>query len=218
MQPINPRNVWLYAKKQVLSLKSNNLTPNTLRLLAFLVFNKVYGTNMLIKFPIQKGWSNQYTAFSSFGQSSNYYNFSLYIRYPYRSRIHRMTSISNAQNFFFDVFYDYQNQELILHDPENHNQAIEFNSQEYIRKYYQRLIDDFKNLDSIEKSITLENKTFLTKRIDENIRVGIDTNLFEAGCIETPYQYQNDNILCINGLFIQFDKDEEFFEEIGGMK
>ena len=216
MAPQEPENVWIYAKKRMREAKrqmrSGLLPPKTLRLIAFLAFNRAFGTNMLIQLPPQHGWPNQYALCSGFGRYAEFYHFSVHTRTPYRPTVGHMVPIGYADNFFFDVFYDYQNQELILHDPENYNQAIDFNPEEYVRAYYQRLVDDFKRLDLIEQSVVIENTTFLTKRIDENICIGIDTNLLETGRIEKSYQYHVENALCIDGLLIQFDEDEEFSE------
>ena len=137
MQPINRRNVWLCAKKRIFPLKSgltsNELPPKTLRLITFLAFNKAFGTNMLIQLPLQHGWPNQYALCSSFGRYEDFYHFSVHTKTPYQSTVGHMVPIGYGENFFFDVFYDHQNQELILHDPENHNQVIDFNPEEYIR-------------------------------------------------------------------------------------
>ena len=212
MTPGNSENVWLYAKKRMKDAKQQMrlglLPPKTLRLISFLVFNKEFGVDMLIKLPLERGWPNQYIAFSSIVGNNDCYNFSVHTRFPYRSTVGHMSPVYNAQNFFLDIFYDYQNQELVLHDPKNYNRAIDFDIEEYSLTYYQRLIDDFKSLHFNEELVVIEGATFLTKRIDESIRIGIDIDLFKTGRIEKSYQNDSENTFCFNGLLIQFDEDD----------
>lgn len=217
-RPLKRTNVWLYAKKRMKAakqqLRSGSLPPKTLRLLSFLALSKEYNTDVLMEFLPCRGWPNQYAAISTDPARDDCYNFSVHTKYPYRTSIQHMSPISQGQNLFFDVYYDYSNHTLVLHDPINQNDILDCEPERYVQICYQRLIDDLNKLDSRAEMIVVGNARYITKHIAEGIRVGLEMNLYKTGynqefCVES---YEEGNVFCKSGILIQIDEDDRVFE------